>query len=554
MIPDFDWMAPDYTAVFRERAARLARLRTAIAEETASGRPPTILRDLKRHYRANIPQFITDWGCTFDPRNVRRGLPSVVPFMLFPKQVEWIEWALERWRDQEPGLTEKSRESGLSWLAVAMSCGLCALTEGMAIGFGSRKEEYVDRRGDMKSLFEKGRRFMALLPVEFRAGWTQGAGAHMRMSFPDTGSVMTGEAGDNIGRGDRQSIYIVDEAAFLEHPDLVDASLSQTTNCRLDISTPNGGANSFALKRQSGKIKLFTFHWRDDPRKDEAWYEKQKLDIDNSTIIAQELDIDYAASVEGVLIPAEWVRASIDAHLKLGIAPTGAKRAALDVADEGADTNAICGSRGPLVELVIEKSGKGSDIFGTVEWAFLVCDENDYPTLRYDADGLGAGVRGDARIVNDRRRSQNARIIDIQAFRGSEAPHRPEAEDVKGRKNQDFFSNRKAQAWWALRVRFQNTFRAIQQIDAIARGELAAHERKHADPDTMIFLSSKCGNIAKLTGELSQPTFSLNVVGKVVVDKTPEGARSPNMADAVMIDFAGLRAPLLISAGALAEI
>jgi hypothetical protein len=39
--------------------------------------------------------------------------------------------------------------------------------------------------------------------------------------------------------------------------------------------------------------------------------------------LAQEVDIDYAASVEGVLIPSVWVQAAIDAHLKLNIEPTG---------------------------------------------------------------------------------------------------------------------------------------------------------------------------------------------------------------------------------------
>ncbi|MDP1260138.1 TerL protein, partial [Klebsiella quasipneumoniae] len=88
----------------------------------------------------------------------------------------------------------------------------------------------------------------------------------------------------------------VDESAFLERPELVDASLSATTNCRQDISTPNGNANSFAIRRHSGKIKVFTFHWRDDPRKSQDWYEKQVELLDPVTV-AQEIDIDYNASV-----------------------------------------------------------------------------------------------------------------------------------------------------------------------------------------------------------------------------------------------------------------
>jgi hypothetical protein len=45
--------------------------------------------------------------------------------------------------------------------------------------------------------------------------------------------------------------------------------------------------------------------------------------IDNPVIVAQELDLNYQASAEGILIPSEWVQAAVDAHIKLGIQPSG---------------------------------------------------------------------------------------------------------------------------------------------------------------------------------------------------------------------------------------
>jgi hypothetical protein len=117
-------------------------------------------------------------------------------------------------------------------------------------------------------------------------------------------SILVGEAGDSIGRGDRTSIFFVDEAAFLEQPENVDAAFSATTNCRIDISTPNGHGNSFARRRHSGKIKVFTMHWRNDPRKGLDWYKKQESELD-PVVLADEVNIDYAASVEGALIPSE---------------------------------------------------------------------------------------------------------------------------------------------------------------------------------------------------------------------------------------------------------
>jgi hypothetical protein len=52
-------------------------------------------------------------------------------------------------------------------------------------------------------------------------------------------------------------------------------------------------------------------------------------------------------------------------------------------------------------------------------------------------------------------------------------------------------------------------------------------------------------DIGALIMELSQPTYSLDTTGKIVVDKAPEGARSPNRADAVMIFCAPRRGSFL---------
>jgi hypothetical protein len=510
----FDFRNPDYTAVFEWRIERLARIR----------KDPSMLPALHQYYRDNPAQFIIDWGMTADPRNVERGLPSAIPFILFPKQEEWVQWFLDRWKNQEPGLTEKTRDMGMSWLSVGLASTVCLFTPGVVVGFGSRKEEYVDKIGSPKSLFDKARTFISSLPPEFRGSWDRSKHApHMRVIFPDTGSVITGESGDGIGRGDRTSFYVVDEAAFLERPQLVDASLSATTNCRQDVSTPNGMGNSFAQKRFGGRIKVFTFHWRDDPRKDDAWYAKQVSELDPVTV-AQEIDINYSASVEGVLIPSAWVQASIDADKKLGIEPTGAASGALDVADEGKDLNSFAGRRGILLNFLESWSGKGDDIFGTVQRAFNLADEKDYSAFFYDADGLGAGVRGDARVVNEERERQNRSPVYAEPFRGSGAVLDPEREMVPKRKNKDFFLNAKAQAWWALRMRFQKTYRAIV-------------EGMEYEPDEIISISSALPELTALTSELSQPTYSINGVGKVVVDKSPDGSRSPNRADAVMICF-----------------
>ncbi|NMP26859.1 TerL protein [Rahnella sp. SAP-1] len=518
----FDFKKPDYRQVFEWRMERLQRIR----------QHPEMLPALKAFYRDNPAQFIIDWGMTTDPRNIDYGLPVTIPFLLFPKQEEWIHWIMDRRENLENGITEKSREMGLSWTAIGMACSLCLFNREMVIGFGSRKEEYVDSTGDPKALFWKARKFVETLPVEFRGSWSDKKHApYMRVEFPDTGAVIKGEAGDNIGRGDRTTLYLVDEAAFLQRPLLIDAALSQTTRCRIDLSSVNGMANPFAQKRHGGKIPVFTFHWRSDPRKDEAWYAKECAKIDNPVVVAQELDLNYSASAEGVLIPNEWIRAAIDAHIKLGIQPTGIRRGALDVADEGRDKNAFSTRHGFLLNDVDEWSGVGSDIYKTSEKAFGLCDLHGLEEFRFDEDGLGAGVRGDARAINETRKTEGVRYILATPFRGSASVFDPDDEAVPGdngqpaRINKDFFANAKAQSWWHLRKLFRNVYRAVV-------------EGMEYDPDEIISISANIKNLDKLIIELSQPTYSINGVGKIIVDKQPDGTKSPNLSDSVMINYA----------------
>lgn len=497
---------------------------------------PKEVEILKSFYKDNPAQFIIDWGVTSDPRNVDRGLPTLAPFLLFERQEEWVYWLMERWKNREPGLTDKSRELGLSWLTVSVAATLCLFNDGMVVGFGSRKEEYVDKKGDPKSLLFKARQFISYLPAFFRGTWDERKHSpYMRIEFPDTQSVITGESGDGIGRGGRTGIYFVDEAAFIPRAELLDASLSQTTNCRIDVSTPRGMNNPFARKRFGGKISVFSFHWRDDPRKDDAWYIKTCHDIDDPVVIAQEIDLDYAASVEGILIPSIWVHAAVDAHIKLGINPTGMRKIGLDIADEGADKNALCLRHGILIEDIQSWSGKGGDIYESIERTFKFCDSNDVAIVDYDADGLGAGARGDARIINRNRLAAGKNKVSFNPFRGSGAVANPEGNPFasvidlkdaeKGRSNEDFFANAKAQAWWALRRRFQMTYRAVV-------------EQLPYNVEDIISIASTIMDYKKVVVEISQPTYSQNNNGKLLVDKMPDGTRSPNLADAIVIAFA----------------
>ena len=283
-------------------------------------------------------------------------------------------------------------------------------------------------------------------------------------------------------------------------------------------------ANPFAERRHGGRISVFTFSWRSDPRKGQAWYEQQQQLLDPVSL-AQEVDLDYFASTEGALIPSAWAQAAVGALEQLGIKPSGDRRAALDIADEGRDRNAFAARYGQRLEYLKSWSGKSRDIFSSVQQAFLYCDERGYRSFRFDADGMGAGVRGDARVINEQRKTHGLHFVDDLAYRGSAPPLDPTGEMVPGRQNQDFFANLKAQSWWSLRSRFQATHRAI-----VEGGQF--------DVDELISLAPDLEELSTLLQELAQPTYSINGAGKIVIDKAPAGFKSPNLADAVCMAFA----------------
>lgn len=382
MIEGFSFDNPDYAAVFLARAKNLERLR----------QDPENINSVKEYYKKNPVAFINDWGITFDPRNADVGLPTLMPFILFKRQEEFVDWLVERWLAREDALVEKSRDMGLSWLSVAIAVWMWCFYEGAVVGFGSRKEEYVDKIGDPKSLFWKARQYISYLPQEFQPiGWNEQKDApHMRIINNELGSSIIGEAGDNIGRGNRTSIYFKDESAFYERPEAIDASLSQTSNCKIDISTPNGAGNPFYKKAKGGKIPKFVFDWRDDPRKNEEWYAAQCEKLEPH-IVAQEIDRNYEASVVNAFISGEVV----DAAQKRGPASfpmSGKLRVGVDPARFGNDKFAVTIRRGRIVLKIVETQNLDS-IQGAAFVRSLIEPYGERPEqIAVDEIGVGAGV------------------------------------------------------------------------------------------------------------------------------------------------------------------
>lgn len=396
---DFDWKNPDYRPVWAERVARLERLR----------KDTSLLPGCKAFYADHPVEFINDWMLTFDPRNVERGIEAVTPFLLFPKQAEYVDWVIARWRGRQDGVVEKSRDMGVSWLCVAIATWMWLFHPGVVVGFGSRKEAYVDDLGNPASLFWKIRETIKLLPSEFvPEGFNLRAHApSMKIINPVNGSTIIGEAGDNIGRGNRTSIYFVDESAFLERQESVAAALSQTSNCKLHVSTPNGAGNVFYRMRHSGRVPVFVFDWKDDPRKDRAWYERQLATLD-PVIVAQEIDRDYSASVANSWISGTHVRDCMSKG-PANVQAIGPLQCGVDVARFGDDKSCITFRKGRLVyPQIVFGQCDVVDVAGRVKQAIMEFGE-PVSQIAVDTIGIGSGV------ADMLRRDFRNKVIDVNS-------------------------------------------------------------------------------------------------------------------------------------------
>lgn len=227
------------------------------------------------------------------------------------------------------------------------------------------------------------------------------------------------------------------------------------------------------------------------------------------------------------VIKPSWIAAAIDAHIKLGIEPTGAWIAGFDVADEGKDKNAFVWRHGILVTGAEE--WKDDDPNTAARFVYMNALQMGMHTVTYDNIGVGAGAKGAIReeAKKTRAASIKTKIPQYRGFTANESPLNPDMEYMPGKMNKDMFVNLKAQSWWLLRDRFKNTF------DALAG--------KPYDPEKLISLDSTMPNVGKLCAELAQPRRDLQN-GKVIIeskkDMKKRGVMSPNLADACVMAFA----------------
>lgn len=292
---------------------------------------------LKRLFHSD-PLFA--FNAFFYTLDVRRRPRHHRPFTTYPYQDLMILTKCDHIERGEDLADEKSRDMGASWIGIGVYTWFWLKPEGgYDFLLGSRIQDYVDKKGDMRTLFEKVRYLLYRLPEWLRPrGFERSKhDNYMKLINPESLSSITGESNNaNFGTGGRYRSIFMDEFAKWKDTDIAAwTATADATPCRMPVSTPFGAFGQYYNTISDGRTKKLTIHWSLHPLKSEGlycpyprptdlkegleanwlswkgekawlrsrWYDKE-CGRRNARTIAQELDIDYIGAGSPVFVGA----------------------------------------------------------------------------------------------------------------------------------------------------------------------------------------------------------------------------------------------------------
>ena len=211
---------------------------------------------------------------------------------------------------------------------------------------------------------------------------------------------------------------------------------------------------------------------------------------------------DYMETVDNAIIKKEWFDAAIDAHIKLGIDPTGATIATHDPADGGDSYGYACRTGILYTDIDELVAANGNDACDIATSRAIAANAD---LFIYDADGMGALLR------NQIATNFKGIKCDIRPYKGSNAVDDPKqtyggihstGPRDKPKTNEQTFKNKRAQFGIKLADRFYNTYQAVVN-------------GKYVDPDEIISLSSEIKLIDKIRSEVCRIPTIPNGAGKI---------------------------------------
>lgn len=271
--------------------------------------------------KENMFFFFNAFLWTYDPRP-DRGSPDK-PFCTYDRQNDYLRWLERTYRTPHnvSGLVDKARDVGFSFTTIGWIVWHWLFDDGFNAKIGSRKEEYVDKKGDPDCLFYKAEYMLNRLP-----NWLLPPGfdmaknrRFMMIDRPDKPNTISGEsANPDFGRAGRQSFVLMDEFGFWPWARPSWEACGESAHFRLAGTTPppsGTGSHAYKLRAgQSGRVEVFTFDYTAVPWKDSRWIQQAK-EGKSEDEFKREVMRSYQGSTSSRVYAKEWYLVKRDDRL-----------------------------------------------------------------------------------------------------------------------------------------------------------------------------------------------------------------------------------------------
>jgi hypothetical protein len=262
--------------------------------------------------------FMRVLGVVVETRDEDDTVGTVIPFIPFPHQEEAAAHMLRSVDLAQTVMFPKTRDMGLTWVALHLIAWFWLFRPGFQALLGSRVEDAVDKvvgARNAQTLF--GRLEIILDAVQTQAPWLMPRHFSLKkkehrqqlyLLNPENGAQIEGQASSpHFSRQGRYRVILLDEFDFWPHSDAVFGSTQDSTRGRWIITTANKIGRGTAKRIiDQGKATIVEYAWDKHPLKTMAWYREQaekRFDDD----LGSEVDISWEGNKE-LRIYQEWDR------------------------------------------------------------------------------------------------------------------------------------------------------------------------------------------------------------------------------------------------------
>jgi len=267
----------------------------------------------------DLKQIIRDEyiKCARDPAHFMRKYCYIqhpqrgrVIFNLYPFQGK----VLNLWKENPYSIVLKSRQLGISTLAAGYSLWLMIFHKDKNILCIATKQDTA------KNMVTKTKFMYDNLPSWLKVESEENNKLTLRLT--NGSQIKATSAASDAGRSEAVSLLIIDEAAFIEGIEPIWASAQQTLATgggAIVLSTPFGTGNWFhrtwvKAEEQDNNFLPIKLPWYVHPERDQAWRDKQDIELGDPRLAAQECDCDFTTSGDVVYYP-EHIKYYLSTHV-----------------------------------------------------------------------------------------------------------------------------------------------------------------------------------------------------------------------------------------------